>query len=98
MISRKIGFNIRNAPTPTSASHSSMLASRRRRRDAMPENWTVRRSREFSVTFLPCRDLNAECVAPLLYDLRYALGDFGDRRPDDLEVLGRHRALDGRNL
>src|ERR1700745_3059707 len=30
--------------------------------------------------------LYAEGFAPLLDDLRHALGDFGDRRPDDLQV------------
>src|SRR3979411_3300001 len=93
MINRKIGFNTSKASTAISASHNRILASRRLNLEATPENCKARSSRDFAVTifarFLPCRDLRAERVAPLLDDFRHALGDFGDRWPDDLQIFGR---------
>src|SRR3979409_348316 len=89
MINRKIGFNTKKASTAISASHNRMLASRRLNLEATPENCKARSSRDLSVTIFPCRDLRAESVAPLLDDFRHALGDFGDRWPDDLQIFGR---------
>src|SRR5580700_12126 len=93
MISRRTGFKIKKASAAISASHSSMLASRRRNLEAIPEKCSARMSRELSVTFLSCRDLDAEGFTPLLDDFRHALGDLFDRGPDGLQILGRFGAL-----
>src|SRR5258707_11320390 len=102
MTNRKIGFNTRKASTAIRASHNRILASKRLNLEATPENCKVRASRDLSVTilarFLPRRDLGAERVAPLLDDFGHALGDFGDRWPDDLQIFGRPGDLGSQNF